>query len=842
MEKRLNGIWFGLHKLRVKVVEDRQKRFFANQRKTRVAVARRKEEGQLGSAIAILCPSCCRKESKFRKAICGRSAGQSFGWCSGGNKWLDGSMVAEVRSLALITVIQARLDVDGGCITLSPLGVSVGEVIVVYDDTKTKAILCDGDQKSTSEAELEYSSSLNMDEDLELMNYEIQGADAGTMNKEVLKEAMGDDVGPNKERIGGVDEVGPNKERIGPRRGEFNGLKDDVRADEVWTNGQGNEKGIRVGQCSKRERVNAANTKEIRPDCELGSSVLLGRKQRDLEDYCLQNWLKIEEVSTQWVTGRSKQREGRRKKAQQAAEERVVRAGSGSFLDRCITHRNQVIQREMNLNEVKKMLSVGKSVRGLGGMVKRKEMDRLIRIEKPGFLFLQQTKLEKVDDRLCRSMWNSDGCDWIMKESKSASRGLLCVWDKMKFVKKGEFTSDRVANGRKAQNSITGIFYDGMWVEEPEVEFYQHGSHKLLAKVLANRLKTVMSNIISDTQSSFLGECQLVDSVLTLNEVVDEARRRKQQAFVLKADVEKAYDYVDWSFSNWMMDKFGFGSQWRGWIKECLFTVRVSILVNGSPTVEFQMEKGLSIQRDFLWGGAELKRKIPWVKWEYVCYSKEKGGLGVSDLSIRNWALLGKWWYRFGESLEHLWKKVIREKYYKGRQEVAITAVEDWKVSRVWGDVMRIRGIFVQLREMLAKGFRWGVGDEMGESMVGKMGFWEGDKWCWRLEWRKGKMGRERDGEKLLWEVLGKVRLKQQKEDCWKWAHDPKGRHVVKMAYEFLAPREGVLQGQLCKLVWCKLVPSKVAFFGWRLCLDRLPTKLNLEKKRGESTWGKITV
>ncbi|GLT92075.1 hypothetical protein SLE2022_099320 [Rubroshorea leprosula] len=200
-----------------------------------------------------------------------------------------------------------------------------------------------------------------------------------------------------------------------------------------------------------------------------------------------------------------------------------------------------------------------------------------------------------------------------------------------------------------------------------------------------------------------------------------------------------------------------------------------------------------------------------------------------------------------------------KRKYYRGRQEVDITAVEDWKVLRVWGDVIRIRGIFVQLREMLAKGFRWGVGDgrRIGfwrdiwvgnkslselcprlfslsankESVVGKMGFWEGDKWCWRLEWRKGKMGRERDEEELLWEVLGRVRLKQQEEDCWKWAHDPKGRYVVKMAYEFLAPREGVLQGQLCKLVWCKLVPSKVAFFGWRLCLDRLPTKLNLEKR-----------
>ncbi|GLT32035.1 hypothetical protein SLA2020_067290 [Shorea laevis] len=130
--------------------------------------------------------------------------------------------------------------------------------------------------------------------------------------------------------------------------------------DEARTNGLGHEKGIRVGQCNKRERVNGGFTEEIRSDCVQASDVLLSRKQRDLEDCYLQNWPEIGEASTQWVTARSKQREERKKKAQQDAEERAVRAGSESLSNGCIAHRNQVIQREMNINEVKKILSVGK--------------------------------------------------------------------------------------------------------------------------------------------------------------------------------------------------------------------------------------------------------------------------------------------------------------------------------------------------------------------------------------------------------------------------------------------------------------------------------------------------
>nr|GEW97297.1 putative RNA-directed DNA polymerase, eukaryota, reverse transcriptase zinc-binding domain protein [Tanacetum cinerariifolium] len=54
-----------------------------------------------------------------------------------------------------------------------------------------------------------------------------------------------------------------------------------------------------------------------------------------------------------------------------------------------------------------------------------------------------------------------------------------------------------------------------------------------------------------------------------------------------------AYDSMRWDYLDEVLDKFGFGGKWRGWIQGCLKSSRGSILINGSPTKEFQFNKGL---------------------------------------------------------------------------------------------------------------------------------------------------------------------------------------------------------------------------------------------------------
>ena len=88
------------------------------------------------------------------------------------------------------------------------------------------------------------------------------------------------------------------------------------------------------------------------------------------------------------------------------------------------------------------------------------------------------------------------------------------------------------------------------------------GLYKILAKVLANRIKWVMGQVISPAQSTFVEGRQILDAVLIANEVVDSILRRKESGIVCKLDIEKAYDHISWEFLFQVLERMGFGSRW----------------------------------------------------------------------------------------------------------------------------------------------------------------------------------------------------------------------------------------------------------------------------------------
>ncbi|GJW73434.1 RNA-directed DNA polymerase, eukaryota [Tanacetum coccineum] len=115
--------------------------------------------------------------------------------------------------------------------------------------------------------------------------------------------------------------------------------------------------------------------------------------------------------------------------------------------------------------------------------------------------------------------------------------------------------------------------------------------YKIIAKILANRLVNVLDDIVNEVQSAFIAERQILDGPFIINEVMQWCNTKKKQAVIFKVDFEKAYDSVRWDFLDEVLSKFGFGNKWRKWIQTCLNTSRGSILVNGSPTEEFQFFK-----------------------------------------------------------------------------------------------------------------------------------------------------------------------------------------------------------------------------------------------------------
>ncbi|GLT79358.1 hypothetical protein SLA2020_508490 [Shorea laevis] len=115
--------------------------------------------------------------------------------------------------------------------------------------------------------------------------------------------------------------------------------------------------------------------------------------------------------------------------------------------------------------------------------------------------------------------------------------------------------------------------------------------YKILAKLLANRLRKVIDKVIGEQQMAFIRGRQLAEGAVIANEVIDEGKRNKKKSFILKVDFEKAYDKVCWGLIDYMMSRMGFCEMWRRWIQECLRSSSVSAIVNGSPTRQFTVTK-----------------------------------------------------------------------------------------------------------------------------------------------------------------------------------------------------------------------------------------------------------
>ncbi|CAL5339713.1 unnamed protein product [Camellia sinensis] len=161
------------------------------------------------------------------------------------------------------------------------------------------------------------------------------------------------------------------------------------------------------------------------------------------------------------------------------------------------------------------------------------------------------------------------------------------------------FMKDFYANGKLAPG-LSSSFITLIPKKEKAVSLNEYrpicligSAYKILSKVLTARLQQVLPTVIGDSQLAFLRGRSILDGVLIANEVVDGWHKSKKTGLLFKLDFEKAFDSINWNFLFSMLTNFGFGQKWISWMRECVSTARISVLINGSPTKEFSPQKGL---------------------------------------------------------------------------------------------------------------------------------------------------------------------------------------------------------------------------------------------------------
>nr|GEW26993.1 RNA-directed DNA polymerase, eukaryota [Tanacetum cinerariifolium] len=315
--------------------------------------------------------------------------------------------------------------------------------------------------------------------------------------------------------------------------------------------------------------------------------------------------------------------------------------------------------------------------------------------------------------------------------------------------------------------------------------------YKVVTKILAKRLSMVISNIVSNTQSAFVSERQILDGPFIMNELLHWCKRKNKRAMFFKDDFVKAYDSVHWDYLIDVLEAFGFGLTWCQWIRGLCSFAKASVLVNGSPSSEFQFQCG-------------LKQGDPLAPLLFI-------------LAM--------------ESLHLSFSRVVEAGIFKAKPEIELAA------SSIGCSIMknqfRYLGVTWKTKTLSIGGRLTLLKSVLGASPLYCMSIFKTPKGVLKeMESIRNKFFIRADNlEKKLLGLLG-IRGDSTLHDSFPRMFALEMEKIcmvaTKMAVAVDASFRRSVRGGFVQTKWMKYVPIKINIFVWRARRDCLPTRENL--------------
>lgn len=316
----------------------------------------------------------------------------------------------------------------------------------------------------------------------------------------------------------------------------------------------------------------------------------------------------------------------------------------------------------------------------------------------------------------------------------------------------------------------------------------------------AYRPKT--GNIIAPEQTGFVEGRQILDGILVTQEVIHSLKTKKHRGMMMKLDLSKAYDRLNWNYLRVIRGAYGFDNRWIEWVYSMISTPNFSILVNGTPTSTFNATRG-------------IRQGDPISPFLFIMAVEGLGRYLIKELREKRIKGIKLW----GNYLPITHQQFVNDVMLFG--EVSVKEVRNFK--RVLEIFMEASGMEINNEKSCT--FIFNTPDSIKAHLTRTLGFRQGELPTKYLGIQLDIENINQDIEKLYTKEveLRKIKIRPGR-DILRWGKSMKGTYTVKEVY-YLATKQEREEGVVdWRVIWADKWWPKVTIFAWLVSKERTLT------------------
>lgn len=119
--------------------------------------------------------------------------------------------------------------------------------------------------------------------------------------------------------------------------------------------------------------------------------------------------------------------------------------------------------------------------------------------------------------------------------------------------------------------------------------------YKIVSKIIATRMRKIIPKLVSPNQGAFMEGRWIAENTILAHELVHKVKNHKGRngLMLLKVDMKKAYDRIEWGFVEEVLEAWGFSVKARKLVQSCLNSVEFNLLLNGNISGKVSLSRGL---------------------------------------------------------------------------------------------------------------------------------------------------------------------------------------------------------------------------------------------------------